>query len=236
MSYHGHVHATARTSDWGSRSKHPLYGVWTWAGRSFEKRDPRWDDFWVFVADVGERPSPDHKLKRYRVAEAFGPDNFYWEQTRASQTNGLQAKAKAAYMRQWNAENPLASKNRDLQRHYGIGIATFDAMLAQQGDRCAICKKPRDENFALAVDHCHATNAVRGLLCTNCNRGLGHFADDPELLTAAAAYLRAPPGAPAVKEHVRRRKGFVARKPEGQPDRKRGPKPTGVIRIDPNLK
>jgi hypothetical protein len=50
---------------------------------------------------------------------------------------------------------------------------------------CIICGS--EEN--LVVDHCHKTNIVRGMLCNHCNRGLGHFKDDPELLEFARIYL-----------------------------------------------
>jgi hypothetical protein len=55
--------------------------------------------------------------------------------------------------------------------------------------RCFICdeNKPR-----MAVDHCHATQTKRGVLCPPCNRGLGYFRDNPVFLEAAAAYLRQP--------------------------------------------
>jgi hypothetical protein len=52
---------------------------------------------------------------------------------------------------------------------------------------CVICGS--EEN--LVVDHCHKTNIVRGMLCNHCNRGLGHFRDDPELLEFARIYLLA---------------------------------------------
>lgn len=42
----------------------------------------------------------------------------------------------------------------------------------------------------LSIDHCHETGAFRGLLCSECNFGLGKFKDDPELLLAAVEYLR----------------------------------------------
>lgn len=52
---------------------------------------------------------------------------------------------------------------------------------------CFICNenKPR-----MAVDHCHVTQVKRGVLCPACNKGLGHFKDNPGLLEAALAYLR----------------------------------------------
>jgi peptide methionine sulfoxide reductase MsrB len=50
---------------------------------------------------------------------------------------------------------------------------------------CVICGSTEK----LVVDHCHTTNRIRGMLCNHCNRGLGHFRDDPELLEFARIYL-----------------------------------------------
>ena len=50
---------------------------------------------------------------------------------------------------------------------------------------CVICGSAEK----LVVDHCHTTNQIRGMLCNHCNRGLGHFRDDPELLEFARIYL-----------------------------------------------
>lgn len=64
-------------------------------------------------------------------------------------------------------------------------------MLKTQGGRCAICpKKVSLDGKALSVDHCHTSGKIRGLLCSECNRGIGYFTDNPELLEAAAAYLK----------------------------------------------
>ena len=51
---------------------------------------------------------------------------------------------------------------------------------------CVICG---NDGPKLAVDHCHSTNKIRGILCMNCNQGLGKFKDDPELLEFARIYL-----------------------------------------------
>jgi len=92
----------------------------------------------------------------------------------------------AAYVREWHRAHPGYNKSRMLKRAYGITLDDFDAMVAEQGGRCAICgvDPPR-----LSVDHDHATGQVRGLLCDSCNNGLGRFRDNPDSLMAAAAYL-----------------------------------------------
>jgi hypothetical protein len=67
-------------------------------------------------------------------------------------------------------------------------------MLADQGGRCAICEKPHkplptDRFQYLHVDHCHDTKKVRGLLCGNCNVGIGNLKHDIEILKKAMSYL-----------------------------------------------
>lgn len=77
-----------------------------------------------------------------------------------------------------------------LEVKYGINSEQRDAMFEAQGSCCKICGKHESgHRRALAVDHCHITGAVRGLLCDNCNRGMGYFQDDVELLRAAIKYL-----------------------------------------------
>jgi hypothetical protein len=64
-------------------------------------------------------------------------------------------------------------------------------MLQEQDYKCAICGNEDEvEGRRLAIDHCHDTGHVRGLLCGKCNRGLGLFYDDEELLQNAIKYLK----------------------------------------------
>lgn len=85
--------------------------------------------------------------------------------------------------------------NYRLQYHYGITAAKYNAMLEVQGGCCAICGKTPEENERkLSVDHDHATGEVRGLLCSNCNRGIGLLQDSPELCELAVLYLKTPTG------------------------------------------
>lgn len=82
------------------------------------------------------------------------------------------------------------ARERELKRKYGLSLQDFDAILAHQGGACAICR----EKFSKTpqVDHCHATNVVRGLLCDDCNKGLGCFDDDIDIMQAAIDYLERP--------------------------------------------
>lgn len=74
---------------------------------------------------------------------------------------------------------------------YGLTKAKFDDMWRSQEGRCAICCEPlRNGGNGVHVDHDHATGAVRGLLCSQCNHGVGHFRDNPHYCIAAASYLR----------------------------------------------
>lgn len=87
-------------------------------------------------------------------------------------------------------ERKAHNDDYELRRRYGITMAEYLVMHEAQSGRCAICGKP-ENGKRLAVDHDHETGEVRGLLCQNCNRGLGLFVDNPELLERASAYLRA---------------------------------------------
>ena len=79
-----------------------------------------------------------------------------------------------------------SAKNSVLWTKYGIREEEYNKMYEDQEGRCLICKVLKD---VLCVDHNHDTKKVRGLLCRECNFGLGKFADDPNRLLAAAAYL-----------------------------------------------
>lgn len=73
---------------------------------------------------------------------------------------------------------------------YGISVETRENMLCDQEHRCAICGiHEQDCNHIFRVDHNHATGKVRGLLCHNCNVGIGHLKDSVEVIRAAARYL-----------------------------------------------
>lgn len=82
-----------------------------------------------------------------------------------------------------------------LQYKFGISEAQYELILKSQNEVCAICGQPEtmkrngSKVQPLSVDHCHKTSKIRGLLCSNCNKALGGFKDDPELLRKAINYL-----------------------------------------------
>ena len=84
----------------------------------------------------------------------------------------------------WSQE----SRNDRLQRQYSITEELYSKIFQKQEGRCAICNCHQHYQ-RLSVDHDHKTGMVRGLLCTNCNRGLGRFFDSAIRLSAASAYI-----------------------------------------------
>lgn len=95
----------------------------------------------------------------------------------------------------WRKKHPKAHKLSDrkqsLRRLYGITIKEYNELCKQQSYRCAICNIHADNlSQNLAVDHCHKTNEIRGILCTNCNTGIGKLGDNVEGLEKALSYLR----------------------------------------------
>ncbi len=98
------------------------------------------------------------------------------------------------------------SRHYHLKRRYGIGADELDRLVEQQGGRCLICGRDGPEH----VDHDHETGEVRGILCFNCNGGLGQFRDDPEALRRAADYLESTSAETlALGDVVRARAGLL---------------------------
>lgn len=87
-----------------------------------------------------------------------------------------------------NAKNRKKRIHRQSHRRvkYGIEPAEYKAMLVEQNNACAICKRSDEQLF---VDHDHETGKPRGLLCRKCNTGLGYFGDTVVLLKRAVRYL-----------------------------------------------
>ena len=84
----------------------------------------------------------------------------------------------------------LSSANTKLKRRFGITLDDFNEMYKNQGGKCLICDATESmSSHRLAVDHCHITGKIRGLLCKSCNVALGGFKDNIESLKKAIKYL-----------------------------------------------
>lgn len=88
-----------------------------------------------------------------------------------------------------NAKPRHDERSRWFKRAYGMTEADVAAMFEKQGRKCAICETPESRIWHL--DHDHESGAIRAVLCLNCNCGIGHLHDSPDLLRKAAAYLEA---------------------------------------------
>lgn len=86
--------------------------------------------------------------------------------------------------RKYDRSDKTRRRNKTLEK-YGLNIDTYNKMFDEQGGKCKIC----DRGISLVVDHCHNTGKIRGLLCNDCNVGLGTFKDNKELLLKAIGYL-----------------------------------------------
>lgn len=78
------------------------------------------------------------------------------------------------------------SRHYHLKQRFGLGSDQVEAMILEQGGVCRVCR----ENPATQVDHDHATGRVRGILCLNCNAGMGAFGDSVHRMYSALDYLK----------------------------------------------
>jgi len=95
------------------------------------------------------------------------------------------------YRKKYNTKESGVAKNREyfLKTRYGITIEQFETFFDLQDRKCALCRSETSDGKNFVVDHCHKTGKIRGILCSFCNRALGMFKDDTEILKKAIEYL-----------------------------------------------
>jgi len=172
----------------------PLYMIW------FERKQNKvlceaWLNFETFIKDVSPQPWGNYFLVRIKDGP-FGPDNFKWQEHLKRKDGESKrdwwARKRAARI----AANPSMEADRNIKRKYGISREQYNEKLKLQNGVCAICGdkeksvEPRNGSLkCLAVDHCHKTGKIRGLLCWRCNGTLGKIDEDIELLKKIELYL-----------------------------------------------
>jgi hypothetical protein len=111
----------------------------------------------------------------------------------------------------------MATSKRDREQKYGMDPGDIEWLEGANEGRCWICKEVNGAR-SLAVDHDHATGAVRGLLCNRCNQLLGLARDNIEILAKAGEYLKASRKAFADVCHGCAEQWQTLGSPEGDPD------------------
>lgn len=143
------------------------------------------------------------RIRRVSDGHCLDCDKAYQKRKRKNRPEDVSRMRKAYYertrerqleLRRINYAKPevkAARRNKDLMKSYGITSDDYLLMLESQNNVCAICRGPQTNTRTnyFDVDHCHKTGKVRGLLCTNCNHGIGKFQDDKELMLHAYNYL-----------------------------------------------
>lgn len=94
-------------------------------------------------------------------------------------------------IKQYNNNHKKEEKIRHLRNKYNITPEQYNELFNKQNGKCMICKKHQSElKKLLGVDHNHKTGKVRGLLCDNCNKGIGLLKEDINILINAINYLK----------------------------------------------
>ncbi len=126
------------------------------------------------------------------------PRSQFYLKNIISKRTGLQIRMSSCKKCTKDKYSTKEGKERSIEYHliktYGITKQEYNEMLEVQGGACLLCNKKSYKTSSgkvrsLYVDHCHDTGKVRGLLCQNCNVGLGNFKDDIPLLRRAINYL-----------------------------------------------
>lgn len=99
-----------------------------------------------------------------------------------------------AYWKKWSGRNieklKLRDKSYNLKKKFNMTIEDYQELKKQQNGKCACCPKEFSSNGKdLAVDHCHSTGKIRGLLCNECNTSLGLLKEDTQIIRNLIAYL-----------------------------------------------
>lgn len=147
---------------------------------------------WAFVH--GEWPRGRVGVKDKNPENLRG-DNLFAFRAPPGEHENRTLEGRAKYRRAHRDAFPHAHRGYGWKRFYGITTEDYQRMFAAQGGNCAICKQPERAKSPkgdvkwLSVDHDHAANAVRELLCSTCNHMLGHAFENVAVLRAAADYI-----------------------------------------------
>jgi DNA-directed RNA polymerase subunit RPC12/RpoP len=128
-----------------------------------------------------------------KCGEVKSIDDYYNNSTRV---DGKAVHCKACWEKEYREKSPEKRKRSQLLVKYGVTWEDYLDVLDLQGYKCAICKRElnvmgdrKEKNNSAHVDHNHSTGKPRGILCAECNSGLGYFKESIDILNSAITYL-----------------------------------------------
>lgn len=133
--------------------------------------------------------SPDNDTKQTKAEYDREYRKKNVEKIRKYQEDNKEQRSK--FQSVWRKDNPEQVARTRILYNHGITLDEYDEMVLAQNNTCAICSNPPGGRWKkLYIDHCHQTGRIRGLLCHNCNLGLGNFRDSPKSLIKASEYIQ----------------------------------------------
>jgi len=168
-----------------------------------EEERARHREYYRTHTEYFEKYRKEHRERHREVNRIYRQKNAERISSQRKQYREANLEMIREHGRQWRKDHIDEIKRRDLERkkkkperertckrHYGITIDDFNRMVSLQDGKCAICRLGFLSSRNQHIDHDHKSQVVRGVLCSNCNTGLGHFKDNEDTLRAAIAYLR----------------------------------------------
>lgn len=133
------------------------------------------------------------KCKEFRDLSDFHSDKQKKDGLYSSCKDCMAAVYTSKEYREKRKDNPIytKAKRKHKVKKYGLSEQDYKSLIEKHNNQCAICGLKQSDTWRLlSIDHNHETNKVRGLLCSNCNLGLGYFKDNIELLKGAIEYVK----------------------------------------------
>jgi hypothetical protein len=178
-------------------------------GREYNKKDrienpEKYKEHGKFYRKIYISPDITHrycsKCKQNLPLDYFSPaaisNRHPYCKTCMSKANKISKIKNRGTYQKYKVKTKLKLRESNMFKKYGLDLNKYKAIHDLQNGLCKICGNPETalqpngrEVKDLCIDHCHKTQVVRGLLCHNCNAGIGHFMDDIKRLKSAIDYL-----------------------------------------------
>ncbi len=134
------------------------------------------------------KPQPQCKECRSEYMRGYYQDNYDRERAKRKAWYEANKLRVCEQLKEEYKANPEKYKWQRLKQKYGVTQEQYEGLRKMQRNKCGICRTSFDETEP-HLDHCHDTGKVRGLLCANCNTGIGLFKHNAKRMEKAIAYV-----------------------------------------------